>query len=137
MEPLNEAVEKEVWEFFTNLGCIPAEQLVVNACDRKAEVLQVAYRQAVSDFEKTQKQVNAMETEAVKALTGESQLDLSVVNGMLLKLRAQLTKTAPRLKRRESVWKLMKRTGKPQWHRSASCSPGLRNTTRPATKPST
>lgn len=33
-----------------------------------------------------------METEAVKALTGESQLDLSVVNGMLLKLRVQLDK---------------------------------------------
>ena len=28
----------------------------------------------------------------MKALTGESQLDLSVVNGMLLKLRAQLDK---------------------------------------------
>ena len=92
MEPLNEAVEKEVREFFTNLGCVPADQLVANACDRKAEVLQVAYRQAVSDFEKTQKQVSALETEAVKALTGESQLDLSVVNGMLLKLRAQQDK---------------------------------------------
>ena len=52
----------------------------------------MAYRQAVSDFEKTQKQVSALETEAVKALTGESQLDLSVVNGMLLKLRAQQDK---------------------------------------------
>ena len=31
----------------------------------------------------------------------------------------------------------MKRTGKPQRRRSASSSPGLRNTTRPATKPST
>ena len=31
-----------------------------------------------------------MESEAVKALTGESQLDLSVVNSMLLKHRAKL-----------------------------------------------
>ena len=30
-----------------------------------------------------------MEAEAVKVLTGESQLDLSVVNGMFLKLRAK------------------------------------------------
>ena len=74
------------------LRCRSHDLLVANACDRKAEVLQVAYRQAVSDFEKTQKQVSALETEAVKALTGESQLDLSVVNGMLLKLRAQQDK---------------------------------------------
>ena len=30
------------------------------------------YRQAVKDYEKAQKQVNALEEEAVKALTGES-----------------------------------------------------------------
>lgn len=89
MEPLNEAVESEVRQFFRNLGKIPADQLVERACSRNAEMLQVAYRQAVSEFEKTQKQVSALEAEAVKALTGESQLDLSVVNGMLLKLRAK------------------------------------------------
>ena len=57
-------------------------------------MLQVAYRQAVSEFEKTQKQVSALEAEAVKALTGESQLDLSVVNAMLLKHRALLEEEA-------------------------------------------
>ena len=48
------------------------------------------YRQAVKDYEKAQKQVNALEEEAVKALTGESQLDLKVVNAMLLKHREKL-----------------------------------------------
>ena len=57
-------------------------------------MLQVAYRQGISEFEKTQKQVSALETEAVKALTGESQLDLSVVNDMLLKHRALLEEEA-------------------------------------------
>ncbi len=90
MEPLNEAVESEVRQFFMNLGKIPTDQLVERACSRNAEMLQVAYRQAVSEFEKTQKQVSALEAEAVKALTGESQLDLSVVNAMLLKHRAKL-----------------------------------------------
>ncbi len=90
MEPLNEAVESEVRQFLMNLGKIPTDQLVERACSRNAEMLQVAYRQAVSEFEKTQKQVSALEAEAVKALTGESQLDLSVVNAMLLKLRAKL-----------------------------------------------
>lgn len=90
MEPLNDAVESEVRQFFKNLGSVPAKTLVKRACSRNAEVLQVAYRQAVSEFEKTQKQVSALETEAVKALTGESQLDLSVINAMLLKHRAKL-----------------------------------------------
>ncbi len=75
---------------FAELGRIPADQMVKNACSRNEEVLKVAYQQAVNAFEKTQKQVSALESEAVKALTGESQLDLSVVNGMLVKLRAQL-----------------------------------------------
>lgn len=92
MEPLNEAVESEVRQFFANLRVVPADQLVERACNRNAEMLRVAYRQAVSEFEKTQKQVSALEAEAVKALTGESQLDLSVVNSMLLKHRAQLDK---------------------------------------------
>ena len=92
MEPLNEAVESEVRQFFANLHVVPADQLVERACNRNAEMLRVAYRQAVSEFEKTQKQVSALEAEAVKALTGESQLDLSVVNAMLLKHRAQLEK---------------------------------------------
>ena len=48
------------------------------------------YKQAQKDFENAQKQVTALEEEAVKALTGESQLDLSIVNQMLLKHRAKL-----------------------------------------------
>ena len=46
--------------------------------------------QVQKDFENTQKQVAALEEEAVKALTGESQLDLGMVNSMLMKHRANL-----------------------------------------------
>ena len=35
------------------------------------------YKQAQKDFENAQKQVTALEKEAVKAMTGESQLDKS------------------------------------------------------------
>ena len=50
----------------------------------------MAYKQAQKDCENAEKQVAALEEEAVKALTGESQLDLSVVNTMLVKHRAKL-----------------------------------------------
>ena len=90
MQPLNEAVDRAVRDLLAQLGRIPADQMIQNACSRNNEILKAAYKQAVNGFEKTQKQVSALETEAVKALTGESQLDLSVVNGMLLRLRSQL-----------------------------------------------
>ena len=56
----------------------------------QCNVYEVAFKQAQKDFENTQKQVTALEEEAVKALTRESQLDLSIVNQMLLKHRAKL-----------------------------------------------
>lgn len=57
---------------------------------RNEETYKIAFKQAQKDFENAQKQVTALEEEAVKALTGESQLDLSVVNSMLMKHRAKL-----------------------------------------------
>ncbi len=56
----------------------------------EASVAEVAFKRAAQEFEEAQRQVSALETEAVKALTGESQLDLKVVNSMLLKHRAKL-----------------------------------------------
>ena len=57
---------------------------------RNEETYKIAYKQAEKDFENAQKQVTALEEEVVKALTGESQLDLSIANQMLLKHRAKL-----------------------------------------------
>ena len=55
-----------------------------------ADLYEVTYRQTEEEFQKTSRQVAALEEKTVKALTGESQLDLGVVNGMLLKHRAKL-----------------------------------------------
>ena len=60
------------------------------ASARNEETYRIAFKQAQKDFENAQKQVTALEEEAVKALTGESQLDLSLVNSMLVKHRAKL-----------------------------------------------
>ena len=60
------------------------------ASARNEETNKVAYKQAQKDFENAQKQVATLEEEAVKALTGESQLDWSIVNQMLQKHRAKL-----------------------------------------------
>ena len=52
------------------------------------KVAEVNYKQAVSEFNDAQRQVDALGAEALKALTGENQLDLSVVNSMLMKQKA-------------------------------------------------
>ena len=49
MPPLNETVESEVRQFFQNLNSVPADKLVERACSRNAEVLKVAYQQAVEE----------------------------------------------------------------------------------------
>ena len=87
---LNEAVEQQVKMFLSKIESVPRERLMELASARNEETYKVAFKQAQKDFENAEKQVTALEEEAVKALTGESQLDLSVVNSMLVKHRAKL-----------------------------------------------
>ena len=89
MEPINAAVEKEVKKFLKRLASKPREALVEAASARNEKSYQAALEQAEKEYAIAQKQMNALEEEAVKALTGESQLDLSVVNTMIIKHRAR------------------------------------------------
>ena len=76
--------------FFSRVKTVPHERLVELATARDEETHRIAYRQAEREFEASQRQVTALEEEVVKALTGESQLDLTVANSMLLKHREKL-----------------------------------------------
>lgn len=87
---LNDAVERQVKLFLSKIESVPRERLMELASARNEETYRIAFKQAQKDFENAQKQVTALEEEAVKALTGESQLDLSLVNSMLVKHRAKL-----------------------------------------------
>ena len=74
----------------SKIQSVPRERLLELASARNEETYKIAYKQAEKDYENAQKQVTALEEEAVKALTGDSQLDLGVVNSMLVKHRAKL-----------------------------------------------
>lgn len=89
MEPINAAVEKEVKKFLKRLASKPRDALLEVASARNEKSYQAALEQAEKDYANAQKQVNALVEEAIKALTGESQLDLSVVNTMIIKHRAR------------------------------------------------
>ena len=43
MQPLNEAVDRAVRDLLTQLGRIPADQMIQNACSRNNEILKAAY----------------------------------------------------------------------------------------------
>jgi hypothetical protein len=90
--PLHEAVEGQVMQFLSKLQSVPREKLLSLAGAKNEDSFKVAYKQAEKEFENARKQVTALEEEAVKALTGESQLDLAIVNQMLIKHRARLEK---------------------------------------------
>ena len=89
-ELINAAVDKEVRDLLSRLENTGEELLLKSATDRHANDNRAAYKQAEKDFQSASKQVAALEEEAVKALTGESKLDLGVVNEMLLKHKARL-----------------------------------------------
>ena len=82
------------------------------ASARNEETYKVAFKQAQKDFENAQKQVTALEEEAVRALTGESQLDLSVVNTMLIKHRVKLEAADAAMKEAQSRMEAEKENAK-------------------------
>lgn len=89
-EMLNKAVDKEVRDLLSQLEVTGEKELLKAATGRQDDFNRTVYQQAEKKFQNASRQVTALEEEAVKALTGESQLDLSVVNEMLLKHKARL-----------------------------------------------
>ena len=81
-------------DYLNRSSIIPREDLITLAGTREVKMAEAAYKQAVSEFNDAQRQVDALEAEALKALTGENQLDLSVVNSMLMKQKARLDAAA-------------------------------------------
>ena len=94
MGPINEAVEIAVMNFLKRISVIPREDLIALAGILEVRTAEVTYKQSVKDFEETQRQINALEEGAMKALTGENKLDLGIVNNMIMKQKARLDAAA-------------------------------------------
>ncbi len=102
VEPINEAVENEVRKFLKRIGSIPESDLLQLANSRNQTICEVALKQAQKDYEAAKRQVDALEDQAIKALTGENQLDLSVVNSMLVKHKAKMEEALEAMEEAES-----------------------------------
>jgi DNA invertase Pin-like site-specific DNA recombinase len=90
MKAIDPVVEEEVRKLLSLLASTPQGELLGQAAARNEEMLKQAYKQAEKNYENIVKQLSALEDEAVKAITGESQIDLSFINAMLVKHRARL-----------------------------------------------
>ncbi len=67
MDPINEAVEVAVRDYLNRISIIPREDLIALAGIREVRVAEVNYKQAVSEFNDAQRQVDALEAEARRA----------------------------------------------------------------------
>lgn len=76
--------------FFARVRRIPQDTQVKAAMRREESTQAKALKDAEAAIEKAAKAVAALEEEAVKALTGESRLDLSIINQLMPKQKAAL-----------------------------------------------
>jgi len=88
------AVEEKVLRvvrcFFDNVRHTPAEDMLAMAIRQKDGIEKTALKNAEAAFRKAKRDLEALENEAIKAITGDSQLDLSVVNMLIQKHQATL-----------------------------------------------
>lgn len=111
-EPIHQTVEGQVRTFLRHVKDEPRENLLAMAGARSVETYRIAVKQAEKEWENAQKQLSALEEEAVKTLTGESKLDLDVLNAMLLKHRAKLKTAQSALESAKTAFEQEKQTRK-------------------------
>ena len=68
----------------------PEAALLEKAKENHGDVYEVAYKQAEKDFFEAHKQMNALEDQTMKFLTGENTVDISIVNAMMPKYKEKL-----------------------------------------------
>lgn len=103
LEKIEEAVLKIVHQYFENIRSVPTVQMLAAARQRSDSMDEIALANAEEALQKAQAEMSALEDEAVKALTGESKLDISFINGLIPKRRAALEKATEELARLRGV----------------------------------
>ena len=89
-EPVEEKVLRVVRRFFDNVRKTPEEDMLAAAVLQKDGIEKAALKNAEAELTKAKHDLDALENEAMKAITGTSQLDLSVVNKLIQKQQAVL-----------------------------------------------
>ena len=78
--------------YFERISSLPTADMLRAAGERVQAVNSDALEKAEAILKKAQAEMTALEEEAVKALTGESKMDLNFINSLIPKRRANLEK---------------------------------------------
>ena len=89
---IEEEVLDVVREYFANIRSAPTAEMLM-AGDRTQHIKEDTLAQAETVLKKAQAEMGALEKAAVKALTGESQMDFAFINSLIPKRRANLENT--------------------------------------------
>lgn len=89
-ERIEETVLGVVRSFFTRISRVPEAAQVKAAMRREESTQAKALADAAAAVDKVAKAVAALEEQAIKALTGESQLDLGIINQLMPKQKVAL-----------------------------------------------
>ena len=81
-----------VRSYFERITSLPTADMLRAAGDRVQAVNNDALEKVDAALKKAQAEMSALEEEAVKALTGESKMDLNFINSLIPKRRANLDK---------------------------------------------
>ena len=79
------------------IKAIPQENLLEKAREKHDGVNEMAYRQAEQEYFEAHKQIAALEEQAIKALTWENSLNISIVNSMMPKYRGKMEQAQRRM----------------------------------------
>lgn len=89
-DTINETVLYEIRRILSIIKQKPEAALLEKAKENHGDVYEVAYKQAEKDFFEAHKQMNALEDQTMKFLTGENTVDISIVNAMMPKYKEKL-----------------------------------------------
>lgn len=76
--------------FFENIKSSPKAEMLHAAEQRRQSVYEAAYRQAEADFKHAEKEIAALEAEAMKVMLGEGTFSIELISKMMPKHRAKL-----------------------------------------------
>lgn len=101
-DTINETVLYEIRRILSIIKQKPEAALLEKAKESHGDVYEVAYKQAEKDFFEAHKQMNALEDQTMKYLTGENTVDISIVNAMMPKYKEKLETAQRRMEEAKS-----------------------------------
>ena len=97
LEKVEQPVLDAVHQFFENVKSSPKAEMLRSVSQQRHKAYAAAYKQAEVDFHQAEKEIAALEDEAMKAMLGEGTFDAEMIQRMMPKYRAKLEASQVRM----------------------------------------